>query len=382
MKKILVISNLYPSDWQPNKATFNKQQFDQLSKYSKLSILVPVAWPEWLRASKAQRQPRTTECGIDIRYPWYFYTPKIIPSLYSMFMLLSLLINSWRWIKRGKHDVLLASWAYPEGVVTACLAKLLRKDFLIKVHGSDINDTCQYPMRAKQIVWACNRAKGVIAVSEALKKRLITLGVKEDKIHLIYNGVNKEVFYVDQRITRKNYLLYVGNLKANKGVIELISAFIALRAKHPNLTLKVAGTGAMLPVMQKEIAQAGLSAAVEFLGSVAHKSIADLIRPAKLVILPSYAEGVPNIILESISCGTPVVATTVGGIPEVVNSKTGVLVAPKNVEALTLGIEEALDKMWSSKEICLQATKFDWDLNALALAEQLFAKNNHQSKVD
>jgi len=338
MKKILVISNLYPSDWQPNKATFNKQQFDHLSKYCKLSILVPVAWPEWLRANKTQKSPRISECGIDIRYPWYFYTPKILPCLYSVFMLLSLLINSCRWIKQSKHEVLLASWAYPEGVVTACLAKLLGKDFFIKVHGSDINDSCQYPLRAKQIVWACNRAQGVIAVSEALKKRLVTLGVRKDKVHLIYNCVDKDIFYADQHISRQNYLLYVGNLKANKGVTELISAFVVLRTIHPNLTLKVAGIGAMLPVMQEEIAQAGLSAAVDFLGSVAHKSIADLIRPAKLVVLPSYAEGVPNIILESISCGTPVVATTVGGIPEVVNSKVGVLVAPKNVEALTIGI--------------------------------------------
>ncbi|MEW6997247.1 glycosyltransferase [Colwelliaceae bacterium BS250] len=376
MKKILVISNLYPSDWQPNKATFNKQQFDHLAKHCKLSILVPVAWPEWLRANKAQKLPRISACGIEVRYPWYFYTPKMLPALSSVFMLLSLLINSWRWIKRGKHDVLLASWAYPEGVVTACLSKLLGKEFFIKVHGSDINDTCRHPLRAKQIVWACNRAQGVIAVSEALKKRLVTLGVKKDKIHLIYNGVDKEIFYVEQHINRQNYLLYVGNLKANKGVIELISAFVALRAKHPNLTLKVAGTGAMLSVMQEQVVQAGLHAAVDFLGSVAHNSIADLIRPARLVVLPSYAEGVPNIILESVACGTPVVATTVGGIPEVVNSKMGVLVAPKNVAALTLGIEAALNKTWSTNEISLQATKFDWDLNALALVGQLLTKKN------
>ncbi|WOH36639.1 glycosyltransferase [Thalassotalea fonticola] len=380
MKKVLVISNLYPSDWQPNKATFNKQQFDHLSKHCKLSILVPVAWPEWLRANKTQRRPKVSECGIDIRYPWYFYTPKMFPGLYSVFMLLSLLINSWRWIKRSKHEVLLASWAYPEGVVTSCLAKLLRKGFFIKVHGSDINDSCQYPLRAKQVVWACNQAQGVIAVSEALKKRLVSLGVKKDKVHLIYNGVDKEIFYADQQINRQNYLLYVGNLKANKGVTELISAFVTLRAKHPNLTLKVAGTGPMLPVMQKEIAQAGLNTAVDFLGSVAHKNIANLIRPAKLVILPSYAEGVPNIILESIACGTPVVSTTVGGIPEVVNSKVGVLVAPKNVEALTLGIETALNKTWSSNEISIHAAKFDWDLNALALAEQLLTNKRSLTK--
>lgn len=362
MKKLLIITNLYPSNWDPNRATFNKQQFDHLTKHLDVSILVPVSWLDWLKLGREKRKQEAL--NDKVRYCWNFYTPKIMRRCYSFFMVFSFFLNSFFWIRRVKPEVLLASWAYPEGVAVGIIAKFLKVPFFIKVHGSDINEFAQDKARAKQIVWACNRAQGVFSVSKALKNQLVALGVDANKVHVIYNGIDKQKFFPSETEAKSNELLYIGNLKREKGIGELIKAFIKLKLSQSELTLTVAGSGAMQSEVCNLLEQAKLTDSVKFLGSVPHSQIPDLIRHAKILVLPSYAEGVPNVILESMSCGTPVVATSVGGVPEVVNEDTGVLVAPKNVEALVIGLQHALSKKWSSEKIVKQAEYFSWTSNA------------------
>jgi glycosyltransferase involved in cell wall biosynthesis len=374
-KKILIITNLYPSPWEPNRATFNKQQFEHLSEHADVSILVPVAWTDWLKLPKKHKQATVGQQGVTVRYCWSFYTPKVMRRLYSVFMLVSLLLNSLGWIKQQKADVLMASWAYPEGVASAMLAKILGIPFFIKVHGSDINDYTNDKARAKQIVWACKKAQGIFSVSQALKEKLMSLGVSADKIHVIYNGVNKQLFFPNAAIKKAHSLLYVGNLKASKGVGELLAAFIKLKKTHKNLELVIAGAGEMMPEIISTLAQEKLSAEVKLLGSVNHQDIALLIQQASILVLPSYAEGVPNVILEAMSCGTPVVATNVGGIPEIVSEHSGVLVAPKDINALTQGLSLALAKKWQFAEIVKQTVTFSWENNAVELYQHLQIKD-------
>lgn len=363
-KKIIIITNLYPSSWEPNRATFNKQQFNFLSKHIDVSVLVPVAWPQWLKLSSQQKKEGSEAQTVKSRFCWYFYTPKFMRRFYSFFMLASLLINSFFWIRKQKSDFIMASWAYPEGVATAWLATLFNKPFFLKVHGSDINDYANDKARAKQIVKACERAQGIFSVSQALKNKLVELGVNSEKIHVIYNGVDKSVFYADKSAKSSQSLLFVGNLKANKGVSELIESFITLKKTHQALKLVIAGDGAMMPIIVTRLTEEGLLSEVELLGNVAHHQIPALLRASSLLVLPSYAEGVPNVILEAFSCGTPVVATAVGGIPEVVSESDGILVKKQSVENLTQGINKALAIDWNSERIKEKANEFSWDDNA------------------
>jgi len=363
-KKIIIITNLYPSSWEPNRATFNKQQFNFLSKHLNVSVLVPVAWPQWLKLTAAQKKEGSEAPAVKSRFCWYFYTPKFMRRFYSAFMLVSLLINSFFWIRKQQPDYIMASWAYPEGVATAWLAKIFNKPFFLKVHGSDINDYANDKARATQIVNACQRAQGIFSVSQALKQKLVDLGVQAEKIHVIYNGVDKSVFYAQAPPTPSQSLLFVGNLKANKGVVELIEAFILLKKGHQALTLVIAGNGAMMPFITRRLTEEGLMSEVELLGNVGHHQIPSLLRASRLLVLPSYAEGVPNVILEAFSCGIPVVATVVGGIPEIVNESNGVLVKEKNVEDLTQGINKALAIEWNSERIKEKANDFSWNENA------------------
>ncbi|TLU65769.1 glycosyltransferase family 4 protein [Thalassotalea litorea] len=382
MESVLIITNLYPSSWDPSRATFNKQQFDRLAKYFSIKILVPVAWPQWLKLSAKEK----SEGEGMVRYRPFFYTPKIGYSMFSVFMLISLIASSGRWIRKQKPAALLASWAYPEGVATALLAKIIGCPFFIKVHGSDVNDFGNDKWRAKQIVWAANRAAGVFVVSDALRTRLISLGVAADKLHLIYNGVDNSVFYpvANKQIGKLQRLLYVGNLKANKGVMELIQSFIALLELQPGTELVIAGEGVMGAPMKQLLEQAGVQDKVKFLGSIAHSQVADEIRQAQIVVLPSYAEGVPNILLEAMACGKPVVATTVGGIPEIVTDKTSILIPEKTIEPLTNALDQALQKSWSQSDIVEHASQFDWQRNVnqvQQIIEQTLKNNEDKSVV-
>lgn len=367
--RILIITNLYPLPWQPNRATFNKQQFTYLSEKCDVFILVPVAWADYFKHRKLFDIEND-----DIHYCPYFYPPKYGRRYYGWFMFLSLLFSSYKWIKSLKINLILSSWAYPDGVGAHKIAKMIKVPFFLKVHGSDINVHSEYRSRAKQISHAANQSKGILAVSKALKNKMINMGVNEHLISVIYNGVSREIFFYDKTQMNKDadVLLFVGNLKKTKGVLELMDSFINIHEKFPLLTLTYAGDGEMMSLLKQKIEQHHLVNKVKLLGNIDHHLLPELMKNAKMLVLPSYNEGVPNVILESMSCGTPVVATAVGGIPEVVDDGfSGILVAKPTVKDVQAGIEKALNHSWDRLAISKSAEQFDWDVNVAELTRLL-----------
>ncbi len=359
---LLIVSNLYPLPWQPNRAMFNKQQFDYLSEKYDVYILVPVAFFDYF---KNWTQIKNNN---NLRYFPYFYIPKMGRRFYSWFMFLSIMLSSYKWVKSKDIKFILASWAYPEGVAVQKTAKFFNLPFFLKVHGSDINLYGNIPSRAKQIVSAAQASEGVISVSQALAKRIIEMGVNKKLIKVIYNGVNKNKFYFDQKINTTDTILFIGNLLKTKGVVELMDSFININKRYPSLKLTYIGDGEMFPLLQEKITLHGLEKKIKLIGSLEHELLPAMIRQAKLLVLPSYNEGVPNVILEAMSCGTPVVATAVGGIPEVIEEGiSGVLMNSPDVKDVQAGIEKALKIPWSKVVISESAKKFNWDNNIAQL---------------
>lgn len=360
---VVLISNLFPLPWEPNRATFNRQQFAQISEDVNLKILVPVAIGEWLK--HRHEQPEDS----NVRLCPYVYLPKFGRRFYSVFMFLSLLIHSGVWLKKQKPTVLFASWAFPEAVATSWLAKLLGTKFLFKVHGSDINLHGKITARAKQIVKASQRASGVLSVSDALKSEMIKLGVDEAKIEVIYNGVDHDKFgQISERPLKEKYLLYVGNLKHDKGVFELMNGFKTIAAEYSQIHLVYAGPGNNANKLKELAKQNGLENRVKFLGIVNHHDLPAWIGHAEALCLPSYNEGVPNVVLEAMASGTPVLATTVGGIPEIVDqNKCGVLIPPKDEQAVAEGLIELLSAEWNKEEIVAHSQQFTWQKNKAKL---------------
>jgi glycosyltransferase involved in cell wall biosynthesis len=358
-QRLVIISNLYPLPWEPNRATFNRQQFSILDSHFELSILVPVPFVDWFKHYKQIRQ------SDKVRYSPYFFLPKLGRRFYALWMLGSLLLHAGFWLKRRKPDIMLASWAFPDAVATRWLARLFRCRFFFKVHGSDIHLHGQVKPRAKQIVAASQQATKVIAVSEDLKTHMVAMGIAAEKIQVVYNGVDHTLFNKPaERNIATPYLLFVGNLKKDKGVMELLLAFNTLSREFGTYQLIIAGSGAMQDDMQNYVNTKGLCHRVQMLGNVAHAQLPALMQHADLLVLPSYHEGVPNVILESMASGTPVVATDVGGIAEIVRPDvSGLLVAAAEPMQLAEAIRTALQSHWDRPAIRQYARQFNWQKN-------------------
>ena len=370
-RSLVIITNLFPLPWEPNRATFNRQQFAQLDDEFDKSIIVPVAFPEWFSHRKEIKQ---TE---NLRYVPYFYLPKVGRRFYSVFMFLSILMHSGWWLFTKNPKVILASWAFPEAVAASWLSKLFRCRFFFKVHGSDINLHGKIPSRAKQIVQASKNAQGILSVSQALADEMISMGIERKKISVIYNGVDHQKFGVETKAPLNgDYLLYVGNLKHDKGVVELIKGFAKICNNYPTLNLVYAGSGIEKERLGQLSKALNIADKVQLLGSVEHHKLPALITHAKALVLPSYNEGVPNVVLEAMACGTPVLATNVGGIPEVVDEKTcGRLIKPRCEIAVENGLNDILNQPWNKEQIKAHSKKFTWENNKRQLIELLSVNN-------
>lgn len=367
---ILIITNLYPRPWEPNRATFNKQQFDLLAQRHNVRVLVPVAWRDYWKHRKLIKQS-----GLEnVRYACYFYTPKILYFAYGMYMLISLCIAAWSWIKKVPCDVVLVSWAYPEGFAAKYIAKFLGCPYLLKVHGSDINVLTQDKLRCSQIVNICENASAVVCVSQALRNKLKDLKVSSDKLHIIYNGVNKSRFFpaTDYRDTKTKTIVYIGNLKKDKGVLDLVHAFAQVHGTHPDYELLIIGSGPEKAELEKLVDHYGIHSNVNLAGVISHDMVASYLRYCSCLVLASYHEGVPNVLLEAAACGVPIIATHVGGIPEVVDEGvTGYLVNKGDIQGLAKVLTKCLDQSWDQDSIVKHAEKFDWNKNVAQLNQLL-----------
>jgi len=161
-------------------------------------------------------------------------------------------------------------------------------------------------------------------------------------------------------------VLYVGNLKPSKGCVDLLEAFPALLERHPAARLAYVGSGAAAALEQRARAL-GIAGSVQLAGARPHHELATWMHAASLLCLPSHNEGVPNVVLEAMACGLPVVATRVGGIPEVLPDHAGRLVPPHDRAALAQALDEALRADWSTASIAAHAARFDWQDNIARL---------------
>ncbi|WP_456412439.1 glycosyltransferase [Thiolapillus sp.] len=379
--RLLIITNLYPTPWENQRGTFNFQQFNHLGKHLDIRIIVPISWKDRLRNwNQPQVELAPHQLQNQAIYPWYWYTPGVLRGSYGWSLWASLKLQCGKWIEKFQPDYLLSSWAYPEGTAGTRIAEALGIPAFVKIHGSDINISGQHPAVKRQIKAWGKQVCGVSSVSRDLKQKLQQLGVPESKIRVIYNGIDHQRFRPISSIEARNqlgidnapFLLYVGDLKQRKGCMDLLAAFLRLEKQHPELKLYIAGTGAMQMALQQRIQQTQMQNRIQLLGKVPHANLSHWYNAASLVCLPSYFEGVPNVLLEAMACGTPVVSTRIGGIPEVVNKDCGMLIEPGKLEILQSTLESALHKTWNRGRIQTHAQKFSWEENSRQMLDMFY----------
>jgi len=366
--KILVLTNLFPTPWDPLRGAFNRQQFERLGQRHDVTVLTAVDFRERLRGV---RGPVAID-GLRTDHFVFVYPPRIGRALHALCWLLSLWWQRGRAIRAARYDVVLASWAYPDAAAAGWLARRLGIPYVVKVHGSDLNVQANHALRRPQIRCALRGAHAVVAVSRALAEKAVAIGAEAPRVHAIYNGVDSERFAPGDRLAARQrlglsaegpLLLYVGNLKHTKGCVDLLEAFPAVLAAQPRARLVYVGAGACRAALLERADALGCAGQVQLVGAVAHAALGDWFRAADVLCLPSHNEGVPNVVLEAMACGTPVVATRVGGIPEVVPQEAGILVPVHTREPLADALVQACTRPWDSDRIVAHARAFRWDAN-------------------
>jgi teichuronic acid biosynthesis glycosyltransferase TuaC len=203
-------------------------------------------------------------------------------------------------------------------------------------------------------------AAAVITVSEELRQQAIAMGVPGIKVHTILNGTDGSIFHPGDRDQARReagcegkgeLILYAGNVIESKGMGELIAAFIELAAARPQARLAVIGNGAYADIVTSRAAAAGIRDRVLMLGRRKSAEVARWMRAADIFCLTSYYEGCPNVLVEALACGRPIVATNVGGIPELVDGRSGILVPPRDAAKLRLALDAALAQRWDGERI-------------------------------
>jgi glycosyltransferase involved in cell wall biosynthesis len=370
--RLAIISRLYPTPYRPHAASFNRQQFQRLAQRYRVSLLVPIPWNEWL-PNRAALIGQHQDGALELRYAGWVFPPKLGRALYPLCFALSMAPELAR-LRRAAPACLLVSWAYPDAVGGVLLARVLRVPLVIKAHGSDLNLHARPALNALQLRWAGRHAAALICVSHALGARAVELGIPAEKIRVIHNGVDVDRFRPIDRgaartITgrpatgRGELLLFVGNLLTTKGVRELFAAFRTLAGERPQLECVIIGEGPESEWLRTQASAAGLSDRLTLQGSVPHAELGPWFSSADLLCLPSYNEGLPNVVLEAMAAGIPVVATHVGGIPEAVGPEAGELCAPRDADALTAALRRVLEQRFDRDAIARLARRFSWEAN-------------------
>jgi len=277
----------------------------------------------------------------------------------------------------GKVDVVLGSWAYPDGFAAVIAARLLGVPAVVKLHGSDINVMAKLPGPRRQTAWAFSRAARVVAVSRALADEVVALGVPRERVAVVMNGVNAELFHPRDRAQARRELglpagplvLYVGNLKPEKGVLELIAAWPRVSRELPDASLAIVGGGPMRTALE-----ATLPPRATLHGAQPLAAIPTWLAACDVLVLPSHVEGTPNVVLEALACGRRVVASAVGGVPDLLTTPTlGALVTPRDPEALAAALTQALRTPYSPEEVAELGARGGWEASADALHAVLAA---------
>jgi teichuronic acid biosynthesis glycosyltransferase TuaC len=382
--RILVVTRIFPNRVEPLACPFQRQQLAALSAHASVEVLGVIPYlpgasllGDRHRVGKLRRVPREDVVDhirvVHPRAPYiplagFFLTPLNVPLyLAGLFPHVAGL--------GGRFDVVLGAFLYPDACAAALLAAMLGLPYAVKTHGSDVNLISKMGS-LRPILRATLRAAGAtIGVSRPMVDRLIELGAPPERAMLLPNGVDTAIFHPGDRLQARRELglpatgkiaLFVGRLEAAKGVRELVSAFSRLHSARGGqaLHLVFAGSG----TLDRELApQASGESGITLAGLCTLPQVASYLRAADVLVLPSWEEGTPNVILEALATGRPVVATRVGGIPDVVREgHTGLLVPPRDVAALTRALEQALDRAWDEHEITRWAPP-SWDQNARTL---------------
>lgn len=345
---VCLITSSYPSPAEATRGAFVEDIATGLSARFPVTVVVPLVYPD--------DPVRESRRGIPVvRFPFgsggkllktYGHTPLLMMVRYMLAG-----VQAGARAAKGCRLVF-AHWVVPTGVIGALVSRLTGRPLVLYAHGSDICVYAEKSLFYRLLTrWVLGRARFVFAVSRDIEARLTgRLGMPEEAVAVVSCGVDGGLFHPAESPlpTDKEPLrvLFVGDMVAAKGVVELVEAVLALLSRAVALELEMVGNGPLREELTGQVRRAGAEKAVRFVGTVPRSEVAERMRQVHVLVLPSHNEGTPLCVMEALTSGIPVVATAVGGIPDLVDEgESGLLIPPENREALSRALERlAVDR--------------------------------------
>ncbi len=382
--RLLTYSTLFPHAGAPNHGVFVENRLRHLiaSGAATSRVVAPVPWfPQaqlgpislgaWGRFAKAPSFEQ--RAGLDIHHPRYPVLPKIgmsaAPAL--LYAATSGLVR--RLQREADFDVIDAHYVYPDGVAAVMLGRALNKPVVITARGSDVTQLPDFAIPRRWIVWALRRADALITVSAGLKAAIAGLGTPAGKVTVLRNGVDLLAFTPQDRAASRAALgftgptlLSVGLLNDRKGHHRIIQALPEL----PEWRLQIIGDGPDRAKLEQLAQSLGVADRVTLAGPRPHAELPQYYSAADILVLASSREGWANVLLESMACGTPVVASNIPGNPEVVQEPAAGVIMPENTAAgLVAGIRQLEQLRRLPAETRTYAERFSWDATSQGQAD-------------
>ncbi len=371
--EILTFTTLYPNPVQPHHGVFVENRLRHLISNGQVNarVVAPVPWfpfsaPVFGRyADYAKVVPREIRAQLAIEHPKYLVLPKFGMSAAPASLAAASLPVLMRLQEQRDFDLIDAHYFFPDGVAAIRLGRRLKKPVVITARGTDVNLIPELPGPRRMIQEAAREAAGIIAVSQALKDAIVGLGIPGERVTVLRNGVDLDLFRPDAREeTRARLgllgptLLSVGHLIERKGHELVIGALPSL----PHFRLLIAGDGPERARLERLSKTLKVSERVSFLGALPHEQLHKIYAAADALVLASSREGWPNVLLESMACGTPVVASNIWGNPEVVSRpEAGVLMGERSAAGVAEGVRRLFGALPARAATRRYAEEFSWD---------------------
>ncbi len=371
--RLLTFTTLYPNAANLSHGIFVETRLRHLLASGEIEsrVIAPVPWFPFRSATFGAyavyaAAPRNEERhGIPIVHPRFLRLPKVGMTTAPFTLANAAIGAARRMIASGyDFDVIDAHYFYPDGVAAIMLGRALGKPVVITARGTDINLIPRHALPRRMILGAARQCDAIITVCAALKDALISLGADGSKVAVLRNGVDLDLFHPEDRALAKSSfgvtryaLASVGHLVERKGHDLVIGALPAL----PDTELFIAGAGPEANRLQALARKLGVSERVRFLGPLPQDRLRTLYTAIDGLVLASSREGWANVLLESMACGTPVVASNVWGTPEVVAApEAGLLMDERSSPSIAEAVRRLRGSPPMREATRRYAERFSW----------------------
>jgi glycosyltransferase involved in cell wall biosynthesis len=370
--RVLIYTSLFPNSVHPLRGNFIMERIRHLQPLADLSVVAPVPYfpllnihSRWQEFSKIPRSENID--GLELTHPRYIVLPKTGMLTHGFSMFLGSIRQVASKLRHETFDLIDAHYVYPDGFAAMMLGSYLRKPVVVSARGSDINVFPKFHTIRPLIRQVLIRADAVIAVSTSLKETMVGLGCPANKIAVIGNGVDSAKFRPSPKAEMRRFLqlpddrpilLSVGKLTENKGFHVLIDAVAQLRLRRPDVLLVIVGEGPYRSKLELQIQRLGVAHNVRLVGEKAHEDLSAWYCAADLFCLASRSEGCPNVVMEAMACGRPIVATrsAAGSVPPSFG-----IVVERTHDDFQRNLDEALSRNWDQQAIVAYARSCGWD---------------------